>query len=194
MDKPRILDLGCGTGVPTLEMARLTEGKIIAVDTDKNCLEWLEEKIRRQKLQEKISVIRKSALQIDLPEKSFDIILAEGFFNVIGFENGLSRFTKFLKPNGYYMIHDDVRFMDSKQKIIETYKLQVVTSFLLDETVWWNEYCRCLQRNIEEFEKEWGNRVNTTRLFKQEKSELAMYRKNPEKWRSVYFVLKKDAI
>jgi len=189
--KPGILDLGCGTGVPTLEIAGLTDGKIIAVDTDKECVEWLEEKIRRQNYQDRISVIRKSVLKIDPPEHSFDIILAEGLFNIIGFEKGLSHFVKFLKPNGYFMIHDDFRYMDNKQKTIDKHKLQLVTSFVLDKTVWWNEYCSCLEKKIDDFEKEWDEQVNTNRLFRQEKSELAMYRKNPETWRSVYLVLKK---
>jgi len=191
IEKPSILDLGCGTGVPTLEMARLTEGKIIAVDTDRECVDWLKEKIKRQNYQDRISVIRKSVLRIDIPEDSFDIILAEGLFNVIGFEKALSRFVKLLKPNGYFMIHDDFRYRAKKQKIIEKYKLLLVKSFVLDETVWWNEYCSCLQKKIEEFAKEWGKRVNTNRLFRREKTELEMYRKNPESWRSVYLVLKK---
>jgi len=165
-----------------------------AVDTDRECLEWLKEKIKRQNYQDRISVIRKSVLRIDLPEDSFDIILAEGLFNVIGFEKALSRFVKFLKPKGYFMIHDDYRYIAIKQKIIEKYKLMLVKSFVLDETVWRNEYCSCLERKIEEFQKEWGNRVNTNRLFRREKSELAMYRKNPENWRSVYFVFKKHGV
>jgi len=191
IEKPNILDLGCGTGVPTLEIARLSNGKIVAVDTDRECVDWFKQKIMRLNYEDRISVIRKSVLRIDVPEHSFDIILAEGLFNIIGFEKALSRFLKLLKPNGYFMIHDDFRYRAKKQKIIEKYKLLFVKSFVLDETVWWKEYCSCLEKKIEDFEKEWGNRVNTKRLFSREISELAMYRKNPERFRSVYFVLKK---
>lgn len=192
MEKPNILDLGCGTGVPTIEMAQLTDGNITAIDTDKDCIEWLEEKIKKQKCQNRISAIRKSAMRINLPEESFDIILAEGFLNIIGFEKGLLHFAKLLKPDGYFMIHDDFRYIDKKQEIIGKHKFQLLTSFVLDEEVWWNEYCRCLQEMIDDVAKEWGKRLNTNRLFKREKAEIAMYRKNPEQWRSVYFVLKKN--
>ena len=31
LDKPRILDIGCGSGVPTMELARLSNGEIIGL-------------------------------------------------------------------------------------------------------------------------------------------------------------------
>ena len=34
MEKPRILDLGCGSGSYTIELASLTNGDIIAIDID----------------------------------------------------------------------------------------------------------------------------------------------------------------
>ena len=32
LDKPRILDIGCGSGIPTIEIARLSKGEIIGID------------------------------------------------------------------------------------------------------------------------------------------------------------------
>jgi len=32
LDKPRVLDVGCGSGVPTMELARLSNGQIIGLD------------------------------------------------------------------------------------------------------------------------------------------------------------------
>ena len=34
IDNPRILDIGCGTGMPTLELAKLSNGKITGIDID----------------------------------------------------------------------------------------------------------------------------------------------------------------
>ena len=34
--KPRILDIGCGTGVSTLELARISDGDLVAVDIDQD--------------------------------------------------------------------------------------------------------------------------------------------------------------
>ena len=51
-DKPRILDIGCGTGVPTLELARLTNGEITGLDIDEEQLGRLLKKCEKLILSE----------------------------------------------------------------------------------------------------------------------------------------------
>ena len=34
LNRPRILDIGCGTGVPALELASLSDGEIFGIDID----------------------------------------------------------------------------------------------------------------------------------------------------------------
>jgi 2-polyprenyl-3-methyl-5-hydroxy-6-metoxy-1,4-benzoquinol methylase len=38
IDHPLILDIGCGSGVQTVELARLSNGKITAIDIDRTAL------------------------------------------------------------------------------------------------------------------------------------------------------------
>lgn len=45
-----ILDIGCGTGVPTLWMDEHLTGSITAVDSDGEATGWLEEKIKKSNL------------------------------------------------------------------------------------------------------------------------------------------------
>ena len=45
MDEPRILDVGCGSGIPTLELARLGQGKVIGIDIDHPALDIFARKI-----------------------------------------------------------------------------------------------------------------------------------------------------
>ena len=41
MEAPTILDIGCGSGVPSLELARQCNGKIIGLDIDRFLLDFL---------------------------------------------------------------------------------------------------------------------------------------------------------
>ena len=50
IENPKILDIGCGTGVPTIWLAENTNGIITAIDTNKHSLDRLQEKISIKKL------------------------------------------------------------------------------------------------------------------------------------------------
>ncbi len=41
---PTILDIGCGSGIPTLELARLTQGEILGIDIDQIALDKFKQK------------------------------------------------------------------------------------------------------------------------------------------------------
>jgi len=45
LDKPRILDMGCGSRVTTLELARLSKGEITGIDIDQCSLYRLTRRI-----------------------------------------------------------------------------------------------------------------------------------------------------
>jgi ubiquinone/menaquinone biosynthesis C-methylase UbiE len=104
---PHILDIGCGTGVPTIELTKISDGHIIGIDIDATSLNLLQIKIKEMGLNNRVSVIKDSILTMDFPEESFDIIWAEGSIFVIGFENSLKKWHRFLKPNGFLVIHDE---------------------------------------------------------------------------------------
>jgi cyclopropane fatty-acyl-phospholipid synthase-like methyltransferase len=79
LDNPEILDIGCGTGVPTLWIADNYSGTIFAIDTDQNSLDWLQKKINDKSFQYKVTISNTSFFDYKLLPDYFDIILAEGF-------------------------------------------------------------------------------------------------------------------
>jgi ubiquinone/menaquinone biosynthesis C-methylase UbiE len=192
MQMPNILDIGCGTGVPTLEIAQLTKGTFLAIDNDENCILWFREKIKKLGLVNQINTIHGSALRVKLDENHYDLIIAEGFFNIIGFEKGLETFSKYLHSPGYFMIHDDCRDMEMKRILFKKYQLRLLEFFILDEEVWWNEYYSCLEKEIYRFGREHDNSKKSKKLFARELSEINWYKKDPSSFRSAYYVLQKD--
>jgi len=191
IDRPNILDLGCGTGISAILFAELTDGIITSIDIDKKSLDWYREKIERGGLTERIKIINDSILNVKLAERYYSIILAEGILHIIGFEKGFDRFTRNLKDNGYFLIHDEIGDMRSKQQLFEKYRYELIESFILDEKVWWDEYCGCLERKIKEFERYRAGNKDLDNMFQRERSEIEMYRRDPEEFRSIIYLLKK---
>ncbi len=108
LDKPRILDVGCGSGIPTMELAKLSGGEIIGLDIDERLLDVLAGKIKKAGLSDRVKVMKRSIFTMDFPPASFDIIWAEGSISVVGFERGLREWRQFLKPNGFLAVHDEM--------------------------------------------------------------------------------------
>lgn len=187
IEKPLILDIGCGSGIPTLALADIYDGIIYAVDSDKTALTRLEEKIKSLNLSDKIITIHSSVFNIKFIEKKFDIVLAEGLLNEIGFKKGLSIINRNIKEKGYCIIHDEYSDHKNKIKIFKKNNYKLIDSFTLNEDIWWNDYCQCLEKKITSY-----NDKNISKLFKIELQEIQLYKKNPEKFRSIYYIIKKQ--
>lgn len=71
-----VLDLGCGTGYFTTELTKLIqeEGKVIAVNVQKEMLERVQQKLQKNPLKNRIKVCHNKA--DTLPQGKFDFVLA----------------------------------------------------------------------------------------------------------------------
>jgi cyclopropane fatty-acyl-phospholipid synthase-like methyltransferase len=127
---PLLLDVGCGSGVPTLFLAEKFDSKLIAVDFDTKSVNRLEEKIKEYNLSAIITVLQCSLFDTNLENNLFDLILAEGFLNIVGFQKGFLKLIGLLKKNGYLIIHDDYQNQNKKIKLIEKNKCKILEGLL----------------------------------------------------------------
>ncbi len=185
-DSGQILDLGCGTGVPTLWLADRFTGMITGIDTDRKALEFLQHKIELKHLQNRVKVHHISFFDFTFEPVFFELILAEGFLNAVGFEPGFKRAVGILKKGGYFMIHDEYRDHENKSGFIQQNNCQIMDTLYLDESVWWNDYYRHLESEIND-----PKNAGIRELFKSDIQEIESYRADPSLFRSIYYILKK---
>ena len=107
LENPSILDIGCGTGVQSIELARLCNGHITAVDIDMPSLVLLQRKIKAQGLSDRFSIMKAAMNELQYLRKTFDIIWSEGAIYAIGFENGIRDWKKLLNKGGFLVVHDE---------------------------------------------------------------------------------------
>ncbi|MFB0566098.1 MAG: class I SAM-dependent methyltransferase [Candidatus Aminicenantaceae bacterium] len=212
IDNPRILDIGCGPGGPTMELARLSNGRVIGLDTHRPYLDKLERKIEKAGFSHRMEAVHGSMFDMDFPEESFDIIWAEGSIFIIGFERGLKEWRRFLKPRGFMVVHEMAWLQPDPPKEIHAYwqkvypqimtvqenlelipecSYKIIEHFPLPEDAWWEEYYTPLEERIKRLRAKYRNNPKALAELDNEQQEIDLYRKYSKWYGSVFFIMQK---
>ena len=191
LDKPRILDIGCGSGISTLELARISGGDIVAVDIDRNALDKLVNRADEENLSSRVTVVHSSMLEMDFPPNSFDIIWTEGAISYIGFERGLSEWRGLLMPDGYLVVHDAVSDLQRKIELIRTCGYTILGQFELPPNIWWNKYYAPLKRQLETMPRVDSPDKRIIEEIKTAEREIKEFDCESDRFGSVFFILKR---
>jgi len=181
MHSPLVLDAGCGSGLPTLALLRCCAGTFHAADTDPEALQRLRTRAGSLGLEERISIMQASLFDEIFSPSSYDLVLAEGLLNAVGFERGLQRLRQLVKEDGYIIIHDELKDDPQKRKLFADYGLTLLDSFELDRRIWWDQYYGCLENAI--------GQSGRPGLFSAELRQIRMFREDPRRFCSIYYIL-----
>jgi len=105
-ENPRILDIGCGPGMQTIELAKLSGGQIVALDNHQPFLEQLKKSAKKEGIIDRIKAVKDDMFNLNYGNNSFDLIWSEGAIFVIGFEKGLREWRHLLIEKGYVVVSD----------------------------------------------------------------------------------------
>ena len=191
INKPRILDIGCGSGVPTLELAKLTNGEIIALDIDQGALSRLNSEIEKAGLSDRFKTLYCSFLDMEFPDESFDIVWSEGSIFIIGFEKGLQEWKRLIRPGGFLVVHDEMGNVEQKLEQITRSGYELLGNFTLDIDVWQDEYFTPLVKLMNETTAHYSDVNEILGVLNQIRGEIDAFKRYPERNRSVFFVMKK---
>jgi serine/threonine-protein kinase HipA len=91
-----VLDLGCGSGRPSLVLAETLGARVLAIDLHQPLLDRLSARARAQGLADLIEVRCADIGALDLAPGSVDLLWSEGAIYLLGFEVGLTRWRPLL--------------------------------------------------------------------------------------------------
>jgi len=191
LDKPRILDIGCGTGVPTMELARLSDGEIIAIDIDQKSLDILRQKIEKKGLTNRVKAIKCSLFDIKFPDNSFDIIWAEGTLTTLGVEKSLKNWNRLLKSEGFLVVHDEIKHFFKHRNKVDKCGYKFIEHFSLPEEAWWKEYYQPLETRLQELFKRYAKDSTALKVIETHQTEVDIVKASPKSFQSVFCIMQK---
>jgi SAM-dependent methyltransferase len=214
VDRPRILDVGCGRGGTTREIARLSGGQVTGVDIDRRALDDLMERAEEENLSGRIRVVNRSMLEMDLDEGSIDVIWAEGSVHIVGFEVGLDAWRRFLAPKGCLVIHEmawlrpdppveiydrwrgvypGIRTLREYVAEIPRHGYRSIDNFSVPEGFWWGEYYRPLEERLRGLRGKYRGDREALEILEDEQRDVDLYRKHSHWYGSAYMIMQNTA-
>jgi ubiquinone/menaquinone biosynthesis C-methylase UbiE len=191
IDNSCLLDIGCGSGIPTMELARLSGGQVLGIDIDQLRLDKLEEKIGKENLSDKVHTLNCSIDEMNFEDESFDIVWSEGSISVVGFEKGINEWRRLIKPKGFLVIHDSLINLDSKLEQISKSGYKLLDYFIIDRDVWFEKYFLPLSIEVDHVREYCKLEPDTIREIEKYQNQLNEFERNPELNQSVFFVMQK---
>jgi SAM-dependent methyltransferase len=214
IDRPNVLDIGCGNGEVTIELAKWTGGDVVGIDIDGEALGEFSDTIDEEGLSKRIRAVNRSMLDMDFADESFDIVWSEGSIQFIGFDMGLDAWRRLIKPNGFLVVHAMVwprprppwelaarwphvfsgagTVADHVERI-PGHGYDVTGHFALPEDFWGREYYDPLAERIGGLRKRYASDGKALAILDERKWEIDLYEQYSEYFLSAYFVMRKLA-
>jgi ubiquinone/menaquinone biosynthesis C-methylase UbiE len=209
---PFILDIGCGSGVQSIELAKISNGKIIALDNHQAFLNKLTEQISKEGFEEKITPMNASMLDMDFEEKTFDIIWSEGALYFMGFQNGLKRCHQLLKNKGHLAVSElvytsldppdviikyleneypDIKNIEDNIELIQKEGFKIISHFTLPERAWLNNYYLPMEKELPRLNRKYKGNEIALGVFEGFRNEIYFYKKYSKFYGYEFFVMQK---
>ena len=209
---PLILDIGCGQGLQTIELAKIAKGKIIALDNHQAFLDILMDRAKREGVEKKIIPKNMSMFDMDFEKKSFDIIWSEGALYVMGFQNGLKRCHQLLKDEGYMAVSEivytapnppnavmeyfdreypDIKNIEKNIEVIEKEGFRIVSNFTLPESAWLKSYYLPMEKELSRLNKKYRGNEAALAVFEEMKNEIDFYKRFSKFFGYEFFIMQK---
>lgn len=209
---PTILDIGCGPGMQTIELAKNMNGKIFAIDTHKPFLDRLLETAINKDVSHRIEAKEMSMFSLEFRENSFDVIWCEGAIFIIGFEKGIQEWRKYIKTGGYLVVSEvswlredipeepknfwesdypGIKGITDNMKIIKKSGYSAVGHFIIPERGWWKDYYNPLTDRISKLRKKYINNKETNDKMDNTLREIELYKRYSDYYGYVFYIMKK---
>ncbi|MDM7925074.1 MAG: class I SAM-dependent methyltransferase [bacterium] len=212
-DRPRVLDIGCGNGMQTLELGRISGGDVLALDNHQPFLDRLNRDARSAGLERSIRTVNRSMKAMRFEDGSFDIVWSEGALYQMGFLKGLKRCRRLLKPGGWLAVTEAVlfrtrlpaevrRFWREEYPDITTVGENIrkiraagftpVAHFRLPVRAWITPFYGPMEKRIRGLARKYRDDARALALLETWRKEIDIYRRHSDCFGYEFFIMRRE--
>jgi ubiquinone/menaquinone biosynthesis C-methylase UbiE len=209
-ENPRILDVGCGPGMQAVELAKLSGGRIVALDFHEPFLEQLKEAIQKEGIADVVKPVKGDMFNLEYADGGFDVVWSEGAIFVIGFERGLREWRRLLAPSGYVVVSElswlrqsvpeeakeymtqcypPIKTIEENVEIARKSGYLLVNSFVLPIKSWWDNYYGPIEAKLPVLKARYGSDEEALQVIAMQEMEIDMFRKYSDYYGYVFYIM-----
>ena len=194
----------------TLDLAgALPNARFDALDGHPDYLKELELRAQEAGVAERITTHLADMHELPFESGSFDLIWCEGAAYIMGVENALRSWKKFLKPEGRLAFTDAVWLTDSPSEMsrelwemyddlgpIDARRVQIAKcgynllgDFVLPPETWWDDYYTPLELRLRMLEKKYAGNDIAGDVLAECQREIDTHRAHPDEYSYAFFIL-----
>jgi SAM-dependent methyltransferase len=209
---PAILDLGCGVGGQTLQLAELTSGCIVAIDSHAPSIERLTATLAEHGLAQRVSAIVGDMSHPLQALEHFDLVWSEGALYNIGLRNALRVCHGMLRHGGYLVFSDPVwrkdnppaevkagfdldyptmGWLDDDIAAIKDCGFELVDHFTLPDEAWWDDFYTPMIHRIATLRGVYADDDDALAILDQLAEEPELHRRHSDCYAYEFFVARR---
>jgi SAM-dependent methyltransferase len=208
---PRILDIGCGPGVQTVDLLRISGGRVLALDFLPLMIARTQAAAAQAGVADRLEVLEQDMRQMDFAPGSFDVVWSEGAIYNLGFAAGLRKVREFVRPGGhvavseavwlkpdppapvreFWLEYPEIDTVDNKLAVIERLGYTLEGWFVLPRETWTVDYYEPMEQLLAVKEQEWASHPQGLAVIAQARQEIDLYRTYSDYYGYAFFVMQR---